>query len=194
VQVSTDGGETWSILANEYTTRYNPSGNSYGPALTGTSGGGEQPRWVQQSFDLTPFVGQSVLVRFEVITDEALNMPGLCLDDVSIPELGYYDDVESGDGGWSAEGWLRVTDQIPQEFVVQLITIASEPRVQPMALDENMHGTITVSGLGHTTDRTVMVVSAVAPATTEKAVYSYTIRPQKLIPEPLLIPPLWQPR
>jgi bacillopeptidase F (M6 metalloprotease family) len=175
VEVSTDGGQTWSILANEHTTATNPSGNSYGPALTGLSGGGEEPRWALETFDLMPFAGQEVLVRFEVVTDEALNRPGLALDDISIPELGYSYDVEEGEGGWQAEGWVRVTDHVPQEFLVQLLTIGDESRVERMALDRQMQGTMTVAGLGEEIDRAVLIVSALAPATTEWATYSYEI-------------------
>jgi hypothetical protein len=178
VEVSTDGGETWDILANRHTSLSNPSGNSYGPAFTGVSGGQEEPRWVQERFDLTPYAGQQVLVRFEVITDEALNHPGLALDDITIPELGYSDDVEEGDGGWQAEGWLRVGDHVPQEFLVQLITMGQETRVRRMALDEQMRGRMTVPRLGQEADEAVLIVAAVAPATTSVTAYSYQITQQ----------------
>jgi hypothetical protein len=173
VEVSADGGETWDILANEHTTLSNPSSNSYGPAFTGVSGGQEEPRWVQERFDLTPYAGRQVLLRFEVITDEALNRPGLALDDISIPELGYSDDVEEGDGGWQAEGWLRVGDHVPQQFIVQLITTGQETRVRRMALDEQMRGKITVPRLGKEVDEAVLVITATAPATTSVTAYSY---------------------
>ncbi len=179
VEVSTDGGETWDLLANEHTTVTNPSGNSYGPGFTGLSGGGHEPRWVQESFDLTPYAGQPVLVRFEVITDEALNRPGLSLDGISIPALDYSYDTEEGEDGWRAEGWVRVTDHVPQEFQVQLITIGQGTRVERMALDDQMHGRMTVAGLGQEIDRAVLVVSALAPATTEWAAYSYRITAQE---------------
>jgi immune inhibitor A len=175
VEVSTDGGETWDLLANEHTTTANPSGNSFGPALTGPSGGGEEASWVQQAFDLSPFAGQPVLIRFEAITDEAVNHPGLVLDGISIPELGYSDDAEEGDDGWQAEGWVRVTDHIPQEFLMQLITIGQETHVDRVALDDQMRGTATITGLGEEVDRAVLVVSALAPSTTEAASYTYTI-------------------
>ena len=175
VEVSTDDGETWTILANDHTVTSNPSGNSYGPALTGLSGGDDGPAWIQQSFDLTPFAGQQVLIRFEVITDEELNHPGLCLDDVTIPELGYTHDAEAGDDGWIAEGFLLVTDYVPQQFLVQLITIGDETQVERMELDELSHGTMTVTGLGQGIDRAVLVISALAPVTTERASYRYQI-------------------
>jgi len=173
VSVSADGGETWSLLANNHTTTLDPSDSSYGPALTGLSGGGEEAEWVLQTFDLTPFAGGPVLVRFEVVTDDSVNHPGLALDDIAIPELGYADDVEGGDGGWQAAGWLRVTDLIPQEFLVQVILVGDGVRVERLALDEQMMGTFQVAGLGSEVEQVVMVVSALAPVTTEPAAYRY---------------------
>jgi immune inhibitor A len=178
VEVSTDDGETWHLLANGDTTTTNPSGSSYGPGLTGSSGRGEEPRWVQETFDLSPYASQPVLIRFQVVTDDTVNRPGLCLDDISIPELAYSDDVEGGEGGWQAAGWLRATDQIPQDFLVQLIVPGREVRVERMSLDEQMHGTMTLTGLGRDPDHAVLVVSAMAPATTERAAYSVRVKPR----------------
>jgi hypothetical protein len=175
VQVSTDGGDTWQILENDNTTTYNPSGNGYGPAFTGTSGGGSAPSWSLERFDLSPYAGQPVWVRFQVITDEAVNRPGLAVDDLAIPELGYGDDVESGDGGWQAQGWVRVTDHVPQGYRVQVIAVGDDTQLLPMPLDEENRGALTIAGLGRETDYAVLVVSAVAPVTTEWASYRYTI-------------------
>ena len=116
-----------------------------------------------------------MLIRFEVVTDEELNHPGLCLDDVTIPELGYAHDAETGDDGWVAEGFVRVTDQVPQQFLVQLITIGDETRVERMVLDDLSHGMMTITGLGQGIDRAVLVISALAPMTTEPASYRYQI-------------------
>jgi immune inhibitor A len=175
VEVSTDGGESWSFLANEDTTTADPSDNSYGPAFTGTSGSRKKTEWVQETFDLSPYAGGPVLVRFEVVTDDTMNYPGLCLDGISIPELGYTDDAEAGDDGWQAAGWLRVSDHVPQEFIVQIITVGKETGVQRMALDELNHGTLTITGMGDTVDHAVLAVSAATPVTTEWAAYSYRV-------------------
>jgi hypothetical protein len=176
VQVSADRGQTWQLLANEDTTTSDPNGNSYGPAFTGRSGGRLSPRWVLQRFDLTPYAGQEIRVRFEVITDDTVTRPGFCLDDISIPELHYSTDVEVGPDGWQAEGWIRVASHVPQDFVVQVISFGKTTTVQTLPLDERMHGTLTISGLGQDIDRAVLVVAALAPLTTERAVYSYQIR------------------
>ncbi len=175
VSVSADGGKTWTLLANDHTTTRDPSDSSFGPALTGLSGSGEEAKWVLQSFDLTPFVGGPVLIRFDVVTDDSVNHPGLALDDIAIPELGYADDVEGGDAGWQAAGWLRVSDQLPQEFLVQVLLIGDELRVERMALNEQNTGKLRVAGLGGDVDQAVLVISALAPVTTEPASYRYRV-------------------
>lgn len=175
VEISTDGGASWEILDNERTTTTNPSGNSYGPGLTGSSGGGSEPVWSLETFDLSPYAGQPVLVRFEVVTDESVNHPGICLDGISLPELGYADDAEVGDDGWLAEGWLRITDHVPQTWLVQVISLGREIRVERLALDAAMHGTLTIPGLGDDVEQAILVVSGITPVTTEWATYEYRI-------------------
>ena len=115
VEVSEDGGETWTILETTLTTDENPNGTSFGPGLTGGSTG-----WVDDSVDLTPYAGSEVLVRFEYVTDDAVNGRGLCLDDFAIDEIGWADDAEN-DGGWEADGFARVNNLVPEEFLVQIV-------------------------------------------------------------------------
>jgi hypothetical protein len=188
VEASADGGETWALLANEYTTTRDPNGSSYGPALTGTSGGGDEAQWIDARFDLTSYAGGPILVRFEVITDESINRPGLCVDDVSIPEIGFADGAEGGPNGWDAAGWLRITDRIPQGYIVQLLTFGPQTEVERMELTDHNRGRLAIEGLGDTIDRAVLVVSAVAPVTTESASYQYRIAPGRATPLFLLDP------
>ena len=58
VGVSLDNGRSWQLLETESSTFDNPQGNSFGAGYTGISGGGETAQWVQETADLTPFVGQ----------------------------------------------------------------------------------------------------------------------------------------
>lgn len=97
VEVSTDGGGTWTALANELTTNTNPNGNNAGNGITGAS-----PGWIATSFDLTPFAGGPVLVRFRYVTDAAVQGKGFCVDELAIPEIGFYDGAEGGLNGWTA--------------------------------------------------------------------------------------------
>jgi hypothetical protein len=167
VMVSTDGGATWTPLQTGRATTDNPHGNAYGPGYTGESGG-----WVQETADLTPYAGQNILVRFEYITDDAVTQPGLLLDDVSVPEIGYADDFERGDGGWTSEGWLRMDNTLPQSFVVQLIQTRNPdaPVLRLLGPDDPPQGEWEITVGGEWGDAT-LVVSGVAPVTTEPAAY-----------------------
>jgi immune inhibitor A len=173
VEVSTDGGQSWDILSGEHTTDYNPNGNAFGVGYTGRSGGGQEPIWVQERMDLSPYSGQEILLRFEYITDDAINHPGLCVDDIAIPELGYLDDVEENTG-WEAAGFVRTDNRLEQRFVVQIIELTDPPQVRRMPLDGIQKGAILIQGLGRTMEKAVLTVSGVTPVTMETAVYTYT--------------------
>lgn len=173
VEVSTDAGETWEILPGRHTTTENKSGNSFGHAWTGVSGGGETPQWVQEEIDLSAYAGQVIDVRFEYITDDAVNHVGFLLDDIAIPAIGYFDDGEAGNGGWQAAGFARMDNLLPQRYVVQAIELGDEPQVQRMSLDELNHGQLTIAGLDETKDGVILVVSGITPFTTEVASYQY---------------------
>jgi hypothetical protein len=171
VEISTNGGQTWDILAGASTTTSDPNGNSFGPAYTGQSQG-----WIQESFDLNPYTGRKVHMRFEYVTDDAVNHVGWLIDDVRIPELGYEDDFESGSGGWAGEGFVYSDNWVSQRYLVQLIALGRQTYVSRMSLDEAQHGRMTLRGLGQQVDSAVLVISALAPVTTEIATYEYTIR------------------
>jgi len=177
VEVSTDGGQTWHILSGKHTTDYNPNGNAFGVGYTGRSGGGPEPIWVHEQVDLSPYAGGSILLRFEYITDDAVNHPGLCIDDIAIPELNYLDDVE-GDTGWEAAGFVRTDNRLPQRFVVQLIELDDPPRVRRMPLreQEGAKGELLIEGPGERV-KALLVVSGLTPITMETATYTYTIEP-----------------
>jgi hypothetical protein len=172
VSVSIDGGETWDLLVGPSSTESNPNGNSFGPAYTGQSGG-----WIEERFDLTPYVGHEVLVRFEYVTDDAVNRVGWLIDDVHIPELAYEIDFEAGPGEWQARGFVYSDNLVSQRYQVQLITLGRALDVVSMPLDQEQRGTLEIRGLGTEFDSAVLVISAMAPVTTERAQYEYAISP-----------------
>lgn len=187
VMASTDGGETWTPLTTQDTTEDNPNGNSFGPALTGCSGDSSSQeagdacnaQWIQQTADLTPFAGnEEVLVRFQYITDDAVNYPGFFVDDISIPEIGYTDDAES-DGDWVSEGWIRTDNTIRQRWLVQLIEMDSgaDPVITRLEVDGNGQGSWAVNDIRRG-NSAILAISALAPVTTEKAQYQYSITQQ----------------
>lgn len=69
-------------------------------AFTGYSGG-----WYQESMDLSPFAGHDIELYFRTWQDGAFTLQMMYVDDISIPEIGFFDDVESGANGWTADGW-----------------------------------------------------------------------------------------
>lgn len=83
VEASTDG-QTWQILTTPSCTTEDPSGNSYGCGYNGQTGD-----WAQEDVDLSQFAGQKVQIRFEYITDAAVNGEGFLLDDVRVDAAGY---------------------------------------------------------------------------------------------------------
>ena len=62
------------------------------------------------------------MIRFAYVTDPILTKGGIGIDNIAIPEIGLYDDVESSLEGWTAEGFERVTATIPQQWHLILIT------------------------------------------------------------------------
>ncbi len=72
--VSTDGGETYTPLANANTVD-----GPYGPALNGDAAGFET-----QTFDLTPYAGQNILIGFRYVSDGGVNDGGWYVDDVKV--------------------------------------------------------------------------------------------------------------
>ena len=112
VQVSTDGGMHWASLSNAHTTSLaDPAAISTVvanlPGFTGHSGG-----WVQESFDLSAYAGQEVLLRFLYITDWATVEGGFYVDDLMLVDAystWQYDDLESGSGNWVLGGWQHTT-------------------------------------------------------------------------------------
>lgn len=175
VMVSRDGGLTWSTLPAAGTTSTNPNGNNLGHGFTGNSGGGEAPEWVQQSVDLTPFVGDITLVRFELVTDDAYNAPGFAVDDLEIPELNYLSDVEANSGGWFADGFIRTDGQLEQRFDLQLIRFGRETTVEPVPLSPSGEATVQLKGADGRVEKAVLVVSALTRHTSEPARYRYAV-------------------
>lgn len=177
VSVSTDGGQTWKTLPGRHTTDTNPTGNNLGHGYTGISGGGDEPTWVEEQIDLTPYAGRSLLLRFEYVTDDSYNTQGFVLDDLAIPEIGWRDDGES-DEGWQAEGWVRSDNLVPQRWAVQLIERrASGVTVQQVPVDESGKGSIVLRDLGGEVQQAVLVVSGVTSRTLQPARYRLSVVP-----------------
>jgi len=84
VQVSEDGGKTWTSLANE-DTRSDLVAEGYPkiaanlPGFTGSSGG-----WKTETFDLSAYAGKQILLGFRYLTDWASNESGWYLSNLRL--------------------------------------------------------------------------------------------------------------
>ncbi len=171
VMVSADDGETWDILTAARMTGVNPQSLGFGTGYTGESGG-----WLEESIPLDTYAGQNILLRFEVINDEGISQPGMALDDISIPEIGYSSDFEADDGGWLAEGWLRTDNRLPQGVWVQVAQRdADQLEVSRQAAP--LAGRWTVDLLPGA-EQVVVVVSPYAPVTTVPMTYTLNVTGQ----------------
>ncbi|MEE9615420.1 MAG: hypothetical protein V3T90_00225 [Anaerolineae bacterium] len=125
VEVSTDGGATWTPLAGSITAySENPNDStawknsllgeaeSTDAAITGNSGG-----WVEGIFELP--AASDVLVRFSYYTDEAMNGAGWFIDDVSVDS--FSDGFEAGTDNWDLGGWTWTTGLYDNDWVAAYV-------------------------------------------------------------------------
>ena len=173
VEISTDGGEWWQVLSTPSGTGANPYANNPGWGYTGQSG--DPPGWIQEQVDLSSYAGGEVLVRFAYLTDEAVTGAGFLLDDVAIPEIGYADDVEAGEDGWEAAGFIRSDDLVVQRYLVLLIGLGDTITVErlPVEQDQTAEWTVPLGSEGWR--EAALVLSGLAPLTTHAALYHLAI-------------------
>ena len=167
VEVSVDGGKNWQIIETPETSPENPIGNGFGAGYTGKRGG-----WLTDSVDLTPFAGEDLWVRFQYVTDDAVNAAGACFRNLSIPEAG----ITANDDGWKAEGFVFTDNVVRQDFQVQLITVGDGPQVRQLTLDATNTGELTVQPPGDE-ERLIVAVGSLAEKTRESAGYTLSLTP-----------------
>ena len=110
------GNQQKEILEIPSCTKDNPSGANYGCGLNGKSN-----EWVLQTVDLSKYAGKEVRIAFEYITDSAVNGNGMLIDDIEIQAVNYSSDFEVDGGGWQNEGFVRVSENVPQRIAVSLV-------------------------------------------------------------------------
>jgi hypothetical protein len=141
VQVSTDGGRSYRSLGNADTTsEADPSAiPAVAANLPGFNGRSGLPpectpfdppdvcpaAWVTESFDLSAYAGQTVLLAFRYVTDSSVVLPGWWIDDVAI-------NGELVSDGTTLEGWRSPTEIVPIEvagWTVQIVAYTNDLRV-----------------------------------------------------------------
>ncbi|MCP4358331.1 MAG: hypothetical protein GY796_09980 [Chloroflexi bacterium] len=172
VTLSTDGGQTWRPLAGKQMQGAEFEDDPSDSALTERFYTGHAADWAPETIDLTPFAGHKVLLRFEYVTDPILTHAGLALDNISIPEIGFFDDAES-DAGWEGNGFVRATGYLPQPWHLILITFENNvPQVQRLDVGEERSAVFSIP---ESSSPAILIVAASAPMTLETAHYQLNI-------------------
>jgi hypothetical protein len=181
VQVSTDGGQTWKSLANENTTsdvveEGYPKIKENVPGFTGNV-----KEWTNETFDLSEYAGQKVLVSFRYLTDWGYNDSGWFIDNVSIPEIGFSNDGSSTDAFMSM-------NEILGKYVEYTVTFINEKFVGSKKGAKPVYKVVTVNPFNVTEENALqlrqlfqngknyMITSYAAPVDDKNSVdFSYEV-------------------
>ncbi len=175
LEISTNG-QDWRIIRTPSSTSENPSGQSYGWGYNGLSG--DKGIWIEESVDLSRYAGEQIWVRFEYITDASVHGEGFLLDEVRVPEIGYATGFEEDDGGWIAEGFVRVENSLPQSYRLALIHMGPVPQVEYLALPEDNMLEIQLNFEEEGNHPVVLVVTGTTRFTRQKANYWFELSQQ----------------
>ncbi len=168
LEVSEDG-EYWQIVQTPSGTGQDITGSSYGWGYNDKTN-----LWVQEKIDLSQYAGKKIFVRFEYITDLAVNGEGFLLDDVRVDAIQYQTDFETDDGGWVASGFVRVENALPQTYRLALITEGVTTTVENIILNEDQTVEIPISL--NNGERAVLVVTGTTRFTRSPAAYQIEVK------------------
>jgi immune inhibitor A len=169
VSVSLDGGNRWIPLEAPNMQGLAPEDDPSGSALADRFYSGRDQTWKTETVDLTPYAGQEIMLRFEMVTDPILTYSGMAIDNISVPEISYFDDgiVE----GWTAEGFSLATSSLPQPWHLQVITFpGGSPQVTELPVSPDGRSAFVLSSEGGQ-PRPILIIAASAPMTLEPALY-----------------------
>lgn len=139
LQISTDGGESWTSLATGDTTSEADPGavsavTAHLPGFTGDSG-----TWRTQSADLSAYAGQDVLIGFRYITDPAVSEAGFWVRNITLGATTLPSTLD---------GWQTMSQANPTPvsgFTVQLVGHDDKGHAwhHRMRLDRDFEGTLS---------------------------------------------------
>ncbi|MFN2293494.1 MAG: hypothetical protein ACK2U0_03710 [Candidatus Promineifilaceae bacterium] len=173
ISISEDGGNTWVPLASPNMQGLATEDDPSNSALADRFYSGRDQTWRRESVDLTPFAGQEILLRFEMVTDPILTYSGLAVDNISVSEIRFADG--GTEEGWTAEGFTLATTSLPQPWHLQIITFPSgKPLVTgvPVSADGQAAFVVSTDEGGR---RPILIVAASAPMTLEPASYNLQV-------------------
>ena len=114
-------------------------------------------------------------VRFDYVTDAAVNGKGMSIDDIRLDAIGYSSDLEHDEGGWEAKGFVRVQNSLPQSFAISVVRSGNPPTVEQYQLGAGEKLNLEIENT-KSNDGVTLVISGTTPVTREKATYQIDIR------------------
>ena len=122
--------------------------------------------------DLIKYSGQEVLVRFEYVTDDAVNLEGVLIDGFQIPEADLNLNPLSKE--WNPDGFVLVNNVLPQKFIVRLVEFNFDGTntIREVILDENNEVSIDVLKKGNDVEKVGLVVAGATLDTYQPAAFN----------------------
>ncbi|MEM3038518.1 MAG: immune inhibitor A [Thermoplasmata archaeon] len=156
VQVSTDGGMTWTSLENEYTTydiviEGHPAIAANMPGLTGSWQG-------NMAFDLSAYAGSEIMLAFRYMTDWAYTEIGWFVDNIAINGVV----VDNGDDVRSFESLLP-PEEVDFSVIIYAPAYSNDEISLPYKMvrvslaDDTETGTINLAGFSGYRDIYIIV-------------------------------------
>jgi Immune inhibitor A peptidase M6 len=123
VQVSTDNGQTWKSLANE-NTRTDVVEEGYPKIKENVPGftGNDKVWSSDETFDLSEYAGQKILISFRYLTDWGHTDAGWFVDNITIPEIGFTNNGEL------TEDFMSM-NELMKKYVEYTVTFINETEV-----------------------------------------------------------------
>jgi immune inhibitor A len=168
LEAKVEGGD-WQVLQFNLCSNDMPADGTSGCLFTGQTSG-----WQVQTVDLSVFAGQKISLRFEMVSDGGVSNEGFAVDDLSIPEIGYAETFESGDGGWAANGFTRIRNVVPQSFLVSLITADASNPIRKYQVNAGEELNLQIDPNCFASDP-ILVVSGNSRFTRQTAQYTITL-------------------
>ncbi|HPS42133.1 MAG TPA: immune inhibitor A, partial [Anaerolineaceae bacterium] len=168
--LATIDGQHWQMVNMPSCTSRNLNGNNYGCGYNSSSGG-----WITESVDLSGFAGQKVTLSFEYITDEAVAGEGLVLDNIKVAAIDYLSDFEQDNGGWELQGFVNITNAIPQTYLVSVFSTNGSAPMQKFEVKDGEGLNLKLDALP-AGERYIIAISGTARYTRQEAQYQYNVR------------------
>src|SRR5262245_53163683 len=160
VQVTTDGGESYTSLACTDTVD-DTSGDNVGPGFgQGFNGFNDAPAFAPQTCDLSPYAGTTVGLAFRYFSDSNTHGDGFWVDNVTVGGTLISD-------GSTLDGWQSATQFNPidiQGYSVQLVSYddaGTQAHVFSLPIDGSFHGELSGSAIADAIGSDAEVVSAI---------------------------------